>query len=168
MTTPRLPAIQWLFIVSVALFIGGIAFIIAAAREARPKAAARVELPPTTPVASIKQIMNGIVLPNANVIYDAVGTVIDAAGVHETAPKNDKEWATVADSAAAIVESGNLMLLGNRAIDKGEWVRLTRKFADAGKAVLVAAEAKQKEGVFAAGGELDETCDGCHEKYQRQ
>ena len=83
-------------------------------------------------------------------------------------PGTRKEWATVADSAAAIVELGNLMLLGNRAIDKGDWVRLTRKFSDAGKAALVAAEAKQKEGVFAAGGELDETYDACHGKYQRQ
>jgi len=42
------------------------------------------------------------------------------------------------------------------------------KFTDAGKAVLAAAEAKQKDGVFAWGGDLNETCDACHDKYQRR
>ena len=94
--------VHWLFVMSVALFISGIGFIIAGARTMR--AAAPVDAPLTTPVASIKQIMNGIVMPGATVIYNAVGTTASAAGVVETAPRNDKEWATVGDSAAALAD----------------------------------------------------------------
>lgn len=160
-------SVQWLFVVSVALFISGIGFIIAGERAAQRATDKPAEAPDTTPVASIKQIMNGIVMPDATVIYNAVGSTSTAAGVVEMAPKNDKEWAAVGNSAAALVESGNLLLLGDRVVDKGDWIRMTREFIEAGKAALKAAESKNAEGVFTAGGDLNETCDACHEKYQR-
>ena len=158
--------VYWLFIVSVALFISGIGFVIAGARTAQagtPVAAA----PVTTPVASIKQIMNGIVMPDAYVIYNAVGTKSTAKGVEEIAPQNDEEWAAVGNAAAAIVESGNLLLMGNRVVDKGDWIKMTHEFMEQGKLALKAADAKDKEGIVSAGGDLNTTCDNCHERYQR-
>jgi len=163
--------VHWLFLVSVALFISGVGFIIAAARtttRAAARTTAPVDAPATTPVASIRQIMNGIVMPGADVIYKAVGTTSTATGVEETAPRNDKEWAAVSDSAAALVESGNLLLVRGRALDNGDWVKMTREFIDASRAALTAAEAKSADGVFSSGGDLNATCDRCHAKYQRQ
>jgi hypothetical protein len=168
MARSPIQAIQWLFLVSVALFIGGIAFIIAGARTARPSVSSLLDVPPNPPVASVKQIMNAIVLPNATVIYNAVGATITGTKVEEFAPKNDKEWAAVGDSAAAIVESGNMLLVGDRLVDKREWLSYTQRFIAAGKAALAAADQKNPDGVLAAGGDLNETCDACHEKYQRQ
>ena len=159
---------QWLFVVSAALFIAGIAFIIAAARTARPSTVSRADAPAPAPVASIKQIMNGIVMPNANVIYNSVGSTITGTKVEEFAPRNDKEWEAVGDSAAAIVESGDMLLVGDRLLDKREWLSYTQRFVAAGKAVLAAANEKKPEGVLAAGGDLNETCDACHDKYQRR
>lgn len=168
MGSSRASLVQRLFLVSVALFISGIAFIIAGARAARVNPPAHADVPPAPPVATIKQIMNAIVLPNANVIYNAVGTTIDGTKVEETVPKNDKEWSAVGDSAAAIVESGNMLLVGDRFIDKREWLSYTQRFIAAGKAALAAATEKKPDGILAAGGDLNETCDACHEKYQRQ
>ena len=168
MAHSRVKVVQWLFGVSVALFVGGLAFIIVAARTARPAAALQVDVPAPTPVASIKQIMNGIVTPNANVIYNAVGSTITGTKIEEFAPKNDKEWEAVGDSAAAIVESGNMLLVSDRLVDNREWVSYTQRFIAAGKAALAAADAKNPDRVLAAGSELDETCDACHGKYQRQ
>ena len=168
MARARVPIVQWLFLVSVALFISGIAFIIAGAREGRPQPSTNAEIPAIPPIASVKQIMNAIVLPNANVIYNAVGTTITGTKVEETAPRNDKEWAAVGDSAAAIVESGNMLLVGDRLVDKREWLSYTQRFIAAGKAALAAANEKKPDGVLAAGGDLNDTCDACHEKYQRQ
>jgi hypothetical protein len=159
-------AVYWLFFVSVALFISGIGFIIAAARTMRT--AAPVDAPITTPVASVKQIMNGIVAPASTVIYKAVGTTSTASGVEEIAPRNDKEWAAVGNNAAALVESGNLLLLGGRTLDTGDWVKMTREFIDAGRAALAAADARNVDGILAAGGDLNESCDACHAKYARQ
>lgn len=159
--------LHWLFVVSVALFISGIGFVIAGARASRQGGPAE-EAPAATPVATIAQIMNGIVQPSAATVYNAVGTFISAEGVKEVAPQNDEEWAAVAAGAAALVESGNLLLLGNRLIDGEDWVKMTRAFMDAAQVALEAAEAKDKDAILNAGSDLNETCDTCHAKYQRQ
>ncbi len=159
--------IYGLFAVSVALFISGIGFVIAAARTARDAGPA-IEAPVTVPVASVAQIMNGITGPNARVVYEAVGAIINADGVKEIEPQNDEEWANVANAAAAVIESGNLLLIGDRALDNGEWVTMTKALMEKGQVALKAAEAKDKDGILEIGGPLNDTCDTCHAKYQRQ
>ena len=160
--------VYWLFIVSMALFVSGIGFVIAGERTARTATpAAAGPAVDTAPVATIKQIMIGITNPAAFAVYEAVGTKSSAAGVEEIAPQNDEEWAKVGSAGAAVVESGNLMLMGDRAIDKGDWVKMTRDMMEQGKAAMKAAEAKDKDKIVEAGGELNTTCDNCHARYQR-
>ncbi len=161
--------VYWLFAVSVALFVSGIAFIIAGERTARAATPATVAAAPdVAPVATVKQIMIGITNPAAYVIYEAVGTKSSAKGIEEIAPQNAEEWAKVGSAGAAVIESGNLMLMGNRAIDKGDWVKMTRDMIDQGQKAMKAAEAKDKDGIVAAGGDLNNTCDNCHARYSRQ
>ena len=159
---------NWLYVVSVALFISGIGFIIAGARTAQAAAPAEDAAPAITPVASVKQIMNGIVQPSATVVFDSVGTVVDATGIHEKQPATDTEWAAVGASAAALVESANLLVMGNRAIDREDWLKMSQALADAGKTVLKATEAKDPMGVLAAGETLNASCDACHQRYSRE
>ena len=54
--------------------------------------------------------MKGITGPAADVVYNAVSSTVTLQGTEEVAPRNDQEWEAVEDSAAALVESGNLML----------------------------------------------------------
>ena len=165
----KMKTVYWLFVVSVALFVSGIAFIIAGERTARAATpAAAAATPDVAPVATVKQIMIGITNPSAYVIYEAVGTKSTAKGVEEIAPQNDEEWAKVGSAAAAVIESGNLMLMGNRAIDKGDWVKMTNDMIEQGKKAMKAADAKDKDGIVAAGGDLNTTCDNCHARYSRQ
>jgi hypothetical protein len=119
-------------------------------------------------VATVKQIMDGIVSPAANAVFESVGTVVDATGIHESQPSTDAEWASLGASAAALVESANLLVLGDRAIDRQDWVKMSQAMADAGKVVLKATEAKDPMGVLAAGETLNASCDACHGRYQRQ
>src|SRR6185503_4364051 len=163
----EMKTVYWLFVVSVALFVSGIAFIIAGARTTEAAAATAPTIE-TSPAATVKQIMIGITNPSAYVIYEAVGTKSTAAGVEEIAPQNDEEWAKVGSAAAAVIESGNLMLTGNRAIDKGDWVKMTRDMMEQGRKAMKAADAKDKEAIVAAGGDLNVTCDNCHARYSRQ
>ena len=161
--------IYWLFVISVALFISGIGFVIAGERTARAATpAAATQAVETAPVATIKQIMIGITNPAAYVVYEAVGTKTTTKGIEEIAPKTDEEWAKVGSAAAAVVESGNLMLMGGRAIDKGDWVKMTHDMMEQGKAAMKAAEAKDKDKIVEAGGELNTTCDNCHARYSRE
>ena len=158
--------VQWMLLVSVALFVSGVGFVIAGARATRM--AVPISAPVATPVASVKQIMDGITGPAATVVYNAVGYVVTAEGVEETVPQNDDEWAVIANSAAALVESGNLLLLGDRAIDDGDWLTIARAMIDAGTTALRAAEAQDVEGILAIGVDINNTCDDCHAQYQRQ
>ena len=166
--TNRMRTIQWLFVVGVLLFITGIGFVIAGAREARSVAPGVEPTAAITPVATIKQIMGGITGPSAAAVYNSVGTVISVEGVKETAPQNDAEWAALANQAAALVESGNLLLVPGRAIDNGDWVTMTQDFIDKSKRAITAAEHKSTEEILSAGSEINATCDNCHAKYQRQ
>ena len=160
--------VHWLFVVSVALFVSGIGFVIAGARAARQApAAVDTAAANLTPVASVKQIMKGIVRPAATIVFASVGTISTFAGIEERAPRTDEEWENVGNSAAALIESGNLLLMDGRAIDKGDWVKMSQAMIDAGKVTLQATQAKSTEGVLAAGEVVNESCDNCHRKYQR-
>ena len=159
--------IYWLFAVSVALFVSGIGFVIASARTSRD-AAPLVDAPATVAVATVKQIMNGITSPSAAVVYRSVGTIVSAEGVQEIAPRTDDEWMNVANNAAALVESANLLLMGGRAVDKGDWVTQAKALRETAQMALKAAEAKDRDAIMDAGAKINETCDACHQKYQRQ
>jgi len=157
--------VYWLFLVSVALFVSGIGFLIAGAGPI--KEARTAELPPTVAVASVRQIMNGIVRPAAREVFASVGTIISADGVEEREPRTDEEWAAVGNSAAALVESANLLMMDGRAIDKGDWTKMSKAMADAAIVALKAIEAKDKEALLASGEGINESCDACHQRYQR-
>jgi hypothetical protein len=161
-------SVQWLFVVGALLFITGIGFVIAGAREARSAGPPVEAAPAAAPVASVKQIMAVITGPAASTIYNSVSTIVSLEGIKETAPQNDEEWAALAATAAALAESGNLMLTPGRAIDDGDWVKMTRDFIDKSVAVIKAAEQKSTDAILSTGSDLNQTCDTCHEKYQRQ
>ena len=159
--------VHWLFVVGVALFVSGIGFIVAGARAARAAPAAATTVATGTPVASVKQIMKAIVKPAATTVFESVSTTVSARGTEEKAPHTQEEWDYVGDSAAALVESGNLMLMGSRAVDQGDWVKMSQALIDAGTLTLRATQAKSAEQVLAAGEAVNTSCDNCHRKYQR-
>ena len=160
---------SWTLALSAALFISGIVFIVAAARTREPApAAAAPAAVATTPVASVRQIMIGVTIPAATAVYDSVGTVISARGIEETAPRNDEEWAQLATHAAMLAESGNMMMVPGRAIDTGDWMKMSNDMVAAAQAAVKAAEAKSTEGILDAGSKINTTCDNCHARYQRQ
>jgi hypothetical protein len=156
-----------LFLVSVLLFLAGVGLAVTGARASRTTPAAPPAGAAVTPVASVRQIMQAIVEPAADTVFGAVSTVVTAAGTDEKQPRTDAEWEAVAGSAAALVESGNLLLMGSRAIDTGAWTTYARDLISAGRVALKAAEAKDAQGVFASGEAIYLACDNCHRTYQR-
>ena len=109
--------------------------------------------------------MSWIVDPSATAIWNSVGTVTTQKGTEEHHPETDEEWATFRNAAAMLVESGNLLMLDGRAVDSDQWMSTARGMADAAATVLQAAEAKDVEAYFDAGGTLYEACTACHSKY---
>jgi len=121
--------------------------------------------PPFHPIADVKTICSGVLDPAAMKVWNAVGWIDTPAGTEEIYPKSDEEWLAVRNAAVTVAESGNLMMMETRAKDTGEWMRLSRALVDMGEAAVKAADAKDRDQVFSAGGDLYEVCSNCHAKY---
>jgi hypothetical protein len=160
-------AVNALFLVSAALFVTGIGFVIAGARERGQVEPIQTPAVTITPVASVKQIMAGITMPAANEIWSAVSTIVDAEGIHETVPRTDDEWAMVGSNAAALVESANLLMVEGRAVDNGDWMTFAKQLFDTSTRALKGAESKNTDEILAAGALINTSCDNCHERYMR-
>ena len=151
----------------------------------RPAAAA----PQTTyrPVATVKDVMEYIVIPSSQFAFGAVGSVEGPNGLEEKAPKNDAEWAEVRKHLLLLSEAGNLLMVPGRHIagpsdkssnpgtelepsemealvvkDRAGFAKKARGFIDATALALKAADAKNAEALSDAEGEIDDACESCH------
>src|SRR4051812_21955293 len=59
------------------------------------------------PSTSIKDVMDAIVDPSADVLWGAVGSIVDKTGDHQLAPKTPAEWADVRRAAIRVVEGAS-------------------------------------------------------------
>jgi len=121
--------------------------------------------PPFKPVADTKLLMQSVVDPNADVIWDSVKTIITAQGTEEIRPASDAEWTAVRNSAVALAESGNLMMMAPRARDGGEWMARSQELIAASEAAMRAAESKNADRLFSVGGDIYDACSRCHQQY---
>lgn len=124
--------------------------------------------PPATPfntTLAVKQVMQWVIDPAADVIWDSVKSVITEKGTQEIAPHTDAEWDKVRDAAATLVEAANALMIEGRARDKQGWVAGARRLSDASNAALKAAQAKNTEALFDAGGNIYRACAACHTQY---
>lgn len=121
--------------------------------------------PPFTPVASIHDLMHDVIYPHAETYWEAVGTIIDAEGVHEIRPEGEDEWEKVVQSAFTLAEAGNLLMMEGRAKDSGPWMGYAKALIDAAAKGIEAANIRDEEAVFDTGGEIYNACNNCHEQY---
>lgn len=111
--------------------------------------------PAFKPVATVKQVMQGITIPASNVVFAVAGT----------APTDDAGWQAVEASALAVAESGNLLLMRPRAVDANEWQQFALQLIDMGQRAAEAARAKDADKTSMAGDDMYNVCDQCHAKY---
>src|SRR5260221_10186964 len=97
---------SWLYAVSVLLFVSGIGLVITSARVSPRRSSSLA-----TPIASMKEIMNGMVTPASDAVFAAVSVIVTKEGTEEKEPKTDAEWQTLVGQAATLVEVGNLLLV---------------------------------------------------------
>ena len=121
--------------------------------------------PPFKPLVDNKLLMQAVVDPNADIIWDAVKTIMTTEGDQDIRPKTDEEWAAVRNAAVTVAESGNLMMMAPRAKDSGEWMQRAQEMITAGEEAMRAADARNAEKLFTVGGDLYDSCTNCHRKY---
>lgn len=109
---------------------------------------------PFQPVATMKQLMEEIVYPSSNEIL----LIVNRGG-----PGDDSEWAAVRRSAMTLAESGNLLIMRNRAAG---WVNDAKTLIGVGTAAYQAAQSKDGKTLAALVEPLDASCTACHKQFR--
>ena len=125
-------------------------------------AAAGGSQPALKAVATTDQLMDAIIIPNAQAIWDGV---IYENGKLVTAPKTDDDWYSLQMKALAVAEAGNLLKIGQRAKDTGDWMKFSTALTDRAMEAMRAAERKDLDGLITAGGNMYNVCTDCHRQY---
>jgi hypothetical protein len=168
------------------LFLVGVTvFVVVACNRTQP--------PPSSsfrPTSTIKDIMDSLVDPSADFLWDSVATIVSAAGTEERQPKTPEEWANVRRRAITLIEATNLLLMEGRHVakpgekaeneevelgpeeiealingDRTSWIDFAHKLNDAAMVALKAIDAKNAAGLLDAGEGIDTACENCHLKY---
>ncbi|HEX6997999.1 MAG TPA: hypothetical protein VF322_07625 [Gammaproteobacteria bacterium] len=121
--------------------------------------------PPFMPVADVRELMESVVAHAAEVYWESVSVVVSQEGVQENYPETDEEWEEVWAAAMTLAESGNLLMMEPRAVDRGPWMGFSAALVNAGVAAAGAALAKDPDRVFEAGEQVYDVCVACHEQY---
>jgi cytochrome c556 len=142
------------------------------------------------PASTLREIMESIVEPSADVIWDSFAIIITAKGEEQKMPRTDEEWLAVRSRAVTLVEAANLLLIPNRHVakpgeaadnpeferdpkdiegmmaqDRAKFLNLVGGFREAASTMLAAVDAKDLLAIERAGETLDVACENCHETY---
>jgi len=142
------------------------------------------------PTATIQDIMQSIIDPNIDAVWNSVATISTTAGTIEKSPHTDLEWKEVRQHALVVVEASNLLIMeGRKVADAGastssHAVELSpaeiqkgidnhrdafnqhaQALHDASVEALAAINAKNTEQLVQAGGKIDQACEQCHTQF---
>jgi hypothetical protein len=134
------------------------------------------------PMATVQQVMRGILFPSSNVIFAAQSDdpeKIKKAEDPSVAPNPLESvyggWEAVANSGMALTESARLLEIarkcsnGNAApIQGATWKKGLTELRAAGRAAYEAAQAKSQDKVLDASDKVAEACSTCHDKYREK
>lgn len=117
---------------------------------------------PFRPVATVDEVMDAIVIPSAEAIFDAV---VYVNGEIAAMPDTDEDWFQLKLHALALAEAGNLLMMAPRARDTGDWMTFSRAMTDGAVLVAEAADARDTDRLLDTGSEMYNACTGCHDLY---
>ncbi|HEX7079506.1 MAG TPA: hypothetical protein VF329_00635 [Gammaproteobacteria bacterium] len=142
------------------------------------------------PDATLAEIMEYIVMPNADKLWGAVSVTVGEEGVVEEAPETDAEWFELRTAALTLAEASNLLVVPGRRVDApgavaeypeeelspseihelqeeawGAWVGHAQVLHEVAKQMIAAVDARDTQAVTDVGGTLDSACEGCHLQF---
>ena len=140
--------------------------------------------------ATIKDIMDSMVSPSGEFVFDSVYQMSDEHGIHEIAPQTDADWEAVRQHVVILLEAPNLLVMPGRKVappdDKSQnpaielepaqiqqlidgnrlvFIRRARGLQDAAAVAMKAVDARNKDALFQAEGDIDKACENCHLNY---
>jgi hypothetical protein len=185
--------VRWFHIVSAVVLLTSLVLISACQKPTATTAAAPAPAPPPpeyVPTATVKDLMQSVIDPNADVVWLAVTTVQSSKGTVDTRPRNDEEWTKVRHGAIALTEASNLLMVPGRHVarpgeksetpgvelepsemetlinkDLAAWRKRAHGLHEAGVAALQAIDAKDADKLFEVGEQIERACEACHSQY---
>jgi hypothetical protein len=157
-----------------------------------PAVPVAAELALLTPVLSVKELMEHVVDPIADWIFDAAVIDISENGVVETKPLTDDDWLKVERGALIPSESANLLKMPRAMVPAGDdslthapggpeltpaeieakvrqdpakWGQHADGLRLAALDSLKTIKARDAEGLFEVGDRIDKACESCHLEY---
>src|SRR5262249_49294273 len=140
--------------------------------------------------ATIKDLMDSLVDPGSDFIWESVETTVSAKGVEEKKPTTDEDWKEVRRHAIMLLEATNLLQMPGRHVakpgekaenpdvelgpeqiedminkDRASWNKYAQGLHDATMATFKAIEAKNAEELLNTGDGIDTACENCHKHY---
>ena len=134
------------------------------------------------PVMTVNQLMRGILFPLGNTVFFAQAEDPDAL-TRDPMPSASPNpltglfggWQAVENSALALAESADLLLIAGRTCSNGEvvdvegadWIRFVNDYREKSVAAYEAALTKNLDAMVDASGNLSDSCLACHRVYRR-
>ena len=147
-------------------------------------------VPDLLKTATIKDIMDSMVDPSGDFMFESVVEIADANGITHKAPQTNEEWEQVRHRALILLEAPNLLIMEGRKVarpgeksknpefelqpeqiqelldrDRAGFVRRARRLQDAAAMALKAVDAKDKAALFHSIESIDKACENCHLHY---
>ena len=113
------------------------------------------QAPPLKPVATVAEIMEAIILPNSDALLY----------IGRNPPKGDWDWRVLQMQALMLAESGNLLMMKDRARNQGQWMKDAQLLVDAGAAAAKATATKNIDAVLALNEQIVNSCVTCHTRF---
>jgi hypothetical protein len=110
---------------------------------------------PFKPIGSVPELMRALTIPSSDEVFRA----------QSEAPADDAAWEKLQRNALVLAESGNLLMIGERARDADNWRKDARALIDAASAAVTAARAKNTEQFSKAADDVYNACESCHKDY---
>ena len=136
-----------------------------AADAGKPAAAANPDKTPYKIDFEIKDVMDHVIDPAADSMWEKQGWDIDAKGEHPLFPTTETEWTETANHAATLAEAAQVLMLPGRAVDNDRWVKQALKLHDAAMEEYRAIKARDTEKMFKVGSDIFIVCRDCHAMY---
>lgn len=145
---------------------------------------------PFRPVATIQEIMQSVIDPNIDYVWNSVSTVSTTQGIEEKSPKTDEDWQIVRQHALTVLEASNLLIIEGRTVahndattssggaelsakdiqqliaaNRGQFVERAHGLHTAVQQVIAAIDKKEVEAFEQAGGAVEHACEQCHSQF---
>jgi hypothetical protein len=142
------------------------------------------------PQATVVEIMDSMVMPSAQVLWDAVSYESGPNGDVIVTPETDEAWQKLRWNAVTLAESANALLIPGREVnvagaqsaaadqelsapqikalinkDHDAWIAHAHVLHEAAMQAIAAIDAKDGEQISEVGGAIDSACEGCHLQF---